>query len=175
MLKRNKFTIALLAVTGSLVLGTIAQIMNAKEDKPPILIETKTVSGVFYSTQDIPFDVVFRNNEDDVVRLLNVFDDPKSHLIFFIINLRDSNGTPISTLGGGKISLSKDSMKYIELAKGEEFTVRLNLKDYFPSDAAIKAGNYDVSVTYRNQYGENCFRGSVESNTLNLYLNESDK
>jgi hypothetical protein len=82
------------------------------------------------------------------------------------------NGTPINTLGGGKISLSKDSMKYIELRKGKEYRVKLDLKDFLPEKYSLKSGAYNVSVVYRNQYGEDCFKGSLETNTITLHLTE---
>lgn len=135
-------------------------------------MEAKVIPGAVYSTAAIPIEIVFRNNEDEAVNLLNIFDDSTARRIFFSFNLRDINGTPINTLGGGKISLSKDSMKYLELKKDGEYTVRLDLKEFLPEDYSLKPGAYNVSVVYHSHYGENCFKGNLESNVISLHLTE---
>lgn len=168
---KNHITIGILVVTALLVIGAIAQIMNS-DDESRLSIETRSIEGHFYSMRDMPLDVVFKNNGDEVIRLLDVFSDPKLPLILFTVDVRDANGTPIDTLGGGKIALSKDSMKYIVLASKADYKVQLNLKDFLPKDTQIKAGNYNVAVTYTNKYGDDCFKGTVVSNALSLYLNE---
>jgi hypothetical protein len=38
----------------------------------------------------------------------------------------------------------------------------------FVSD--LQPGSYKISVTYRNQYGEDCFRGELNSNVLEVNI-----
>lgn len=202
MLKRTYLVIGIAVVLGIVVIAGIAQIISmknnksfldikgtasnsavyqgaetpidpvSKEKEAPFEMKVKIVSGAFYTTGDIPLDIVFRNNADESIRLLNTFDDPKTKRVFFSVTLRDSNETPLFTAGGGKVDFSSDSLKYIELKKGEETAVRINLMDFAPPNCSLKSGIYSVSIIYRNQYGENCFKGTLESNSLNLSLSK---
>ena len=61
-------------------------------------------------------------------------------------------------------------MKYLELKKGSQTSIRINLMDYDPPQYLLKPGLYSASVTYRNQYGENCFKGILESKPIGLVL-----
>jgi hypothetical protein len=131
-------------------------------DRLSLDMRVRIISEAAYTTENIPIEVIFRNNGDKVVKLLNVFDLAISKKIFFSVTLRDGNGNPIFVAGGGKVSLSKDSMKYIKLKKGDEYATRINVKDFVPEDFSLKPGIYKVSVIYRNQYGEDCFKGSLE-------------
>lgn len=171
-MKRTYLSIMLIVVLMFFVLGTIAQIISMKNIDMPLNMNVDIISGVNYSTENIPIHIVFHNNGNEPVKLLNIFDDSKAVKIFFYVNLTDSKGTPVNTTGGGKISLSEQSIKYVELKKGEKYTVTLNLKDFLPKDYSLKSGIYDVSVIYRNQYGENCFKGKLESDSVSLNLNE---
>ncbi|MDQ3491024.1 MAG: hypothetical protein M3449_08165 [Acidobacteriota bacterium] len=200
MLKRTYLSIGVVAVLGIVVVAAIAQIISMKNNKStldikgkaadgtvykelettnkpvfqekeaPLDMKVKLVSGAVYTTGDAPLDIIFRNNADEPVKLLNLFDDPKAKKILFNVTLRDSSESPIFINGGGKIALSQDSMKYIELKKGEETLVKINLTDFVPENYSLKPGVYSVIITYRNQYGENCFRGTLESKSLNLVL-----
>ncbi len=153
------------------VFGGIAQIVK-DSNKPALGLEAKIIGEAIYSTKDIPIEIIFRNEEAPILKLLDIFDDADARKIFFTVNLRDDNGTPVSTVGGGKISISRESMKYLELKKDEQYKVSLNLKDFIPPGFSIEAGRYSVSIVYSNQYGKNCFKGRVESNTIDIYLNE---
>lgn len=170
MIKRNIPIVVLLFLAVSAGFGVIAQILTTELDDTNVLMEARTVKGRDYSTKDIPIELVFRNPNEKEVRLLDIFDDEKAKQIFFTIELRDSNGTPLSTVGGGKIAFSRDSMKYVVLRKDAEFSVLLNIKDFLVSATSLKPDNYSVSITYRNSYGEDCFKGSIESNILSLNL-----
>jgi hypothetical protein len=170
MLKRTYLIIGLATVLMFVVVGTIAQIISMKNGDKPLSMKVEVVSEANYSTKDIPIDVVFQNDGDKTVKLLNVFDDSKAVKIFFNVSLTDINETPISTTGGGKISLSENSVKYTELKKGERYKIRLNLKDFLPEDYSLKPGVYNVSVVYRNQYGKDCFKGELKSDSTSLNL-----
>lgn len=138
------------------------------------VLEIKTISlnDFRYSVDDAPVDIVFRNNDELPIRILDVFDDKQATRIFFTIVLRDQAGTPYGPFGGGKISLLKKNLKYIELRKGDEFKVRINLKDFLPKRSSLKSGDYEISVSYFNQYGDACFKGRVESEAVILKLQD---
>jgi hypothetical protein len=68
------------------------------------------------------------------------------------------------------MDMARGSAKYVELKKNETTTVRINLKDYSVRSPAIEPGVYSVLVTYGNQYGDNCFKGSLKSELHNLVV-----
>lgn len=170
MLKRAYLGAVLIMVVTCIAVAAIAQIFNMKNDEPPLILEVRTINGATYSKEDVPLEIVFHNKSEKPIRLLNIFDQPDLVKIFFSLDLTDNNETPIDTLGGGKVSLSKDSIKYIELQKGETHSVKINLKEFLPPNVSFKPETYKVSVKYRNQYGENCFKGTLESNSVDLHL-----
>jgi hypothetical protein len=140
-------------------------------DKPRQLsLVTRAVNGALYTTEQAPIQVVFRNDSKNTIRVLDAFRDPGETRVFFSVTLRDVYGVPIFTSGGGKADFAGKSLKYIELGKGEEYVVNINLKEYLPSRVRLEQGGYSVSVVYQNQYGEDCFRGTLESDLLALSL-----
>lgn len=164
--------ISLFAVLVIIAVGVAAQMTLLKGDELPISIQVQVVDGTNYSTKNLPVNVIFRNTSDGAIRLLDVFDDSKLKSSFFVAKINDVNGTPIDTIGGGKISLSKDAMQYVVLKKDESHVVRLDLTNFLPGDFKLRPGSYFVSVIYQNQYGEDCFKGKVESNAINLTITE---
>ena len=170
---KKKYIVFVFVVIGfALGLGILAQTIMTKPDKPLLSIGAKATKEGIHSVRTNSIELVFQNQQDSVIRLLDVFEDPQLIAFFFTLDIRDLDGTPIDTVGGGKVSLSKDALKYIELKKGDVHVVHLPLKDFIPSEYTIKPGAYDIVVRYRNQYGENCFKGSVESLPIRLYLGE---
>lgn len=172
MLKKTYLSIGVVIVLAFVVVATIAQIISMKSNKPALDMRARIIDGLVDSKSDIPIDIVFQNKGDKAIKLLSVFDEAIAKKIFFSVTLLDSNGTPIFSSGGGKIDLSEKSMKYVELKKGDEYAVSLSLKNFLPADYRLKPGAYSVSVIYRNQYGKDCFKGTVESNTISLHLSE---
>jgi hypothetical protein len=172
MLKEYRVFIALIAIAMLVTVAVIAQFIAAKNKVPSLHLEARVIPETEYSVREIPIKVVFRNREEEPVNLLHIFDDPTIIKSFFRFSLTNVNGTPIETLGGGKVSLSRNSFKYLRLQKGDKYAVILNLKDFLPNDHRLEEGVYNLSVTYLNQYGENCFKGSLESNTISVHLTE---
>ena len=201
MLKKTYLSVGVVTVLGIVVAG-IAQVMSTKNgesvvdlgenaangvpyraidneivplvpDKDaPLEMKVKTVRGAIYTTEDIPLDIVFHNRANEPVKLLNFFNNAAEKRVFFTVTLRDSHGSPFFIRGGGKIDIPRYASTYIELKKGEKTVVRINLSDYLSPITSLKAGVYSVSVLYGNQYGENCFRGTLESNSLSLSLSK---
>jgi len=133
-------------------------------------MDVKLVTDASYSVGNIPLEIVFTNNTDKPVRLLNAFDTSNAKRVFFTVTLVDSRESPVFTSGGGKISFVKDLMKYVELAKGQQFAVEINLKDFELQSKTPEPGVYSVQVTYRNQYGDNCFIGTLKGELQGLVL-----
>src|SRR5262249_34289107 len=131
-------------------------------EKDQLSLTVKTLDGVMYRTDNIPLEIVFHNDGKEPVRMLDVFNNASSKKIFFVVTLSDANDSPLFTSGGGKITFSKDSPKYLELGPGDETTVMINLVDFVPAARSLEPGIYKLSVTYFNQYGENCFKGPLK-------------
>ncbi len=136
-----------------------------------------------YSTYNIPISIVFENKGDEPTRILNIFDKKRILPIFFSIEIINKNGESIFSTRGGKVEIPRDSMLYIELKKGETHTVTFDLQDLISledlkkklKDNAIdiKNSEYKVAVIYRNQYGDNCFKGKLRSPEVWLDVEES--
>jgi hypothetical protein len=159
---------ALLIVVG----GVVAQIISRKDNDRPLVITAEAEQDSGLSARKMPVKVVFQNTSDQTIRLLNIFDLVEERKMFFMVRITDMEGTPVDTIGGGKISLSKNAVKYLELGKNERMTVSLDLTDFLPAGKPLKSGTYNVSITYQNQYGENCFKGKVESRPISLNISD---
>jgi hypothetical protein len=152
--------------------AVIAQIALMKDASSGLQVELQSHPAVSYLEEGIPVKIVFKNTNDNPIRILNAFDQPRALPVFFRFNVRDENGKSVSLPKGGKISLSENSIKYIELKKWEIFELSVNLRDIIPADTVLKPGTYTVSVTYKNQYREDCFKGEIKGNTTQVSLNE---
>jgi hypothetical protein len=142
-----------------------------KKEDAVIGMKVSVVAGVSYTTEDIPLDIIFQNDSEEPVRILDVFDNPAAKRVFFNIVLKDAEGSSIDIGGGwGRIDMSPGYAKYTELNENETMKVRINLKDYQLPSERLKPGVYSISVTYRNQYGTNCFKGTLESELHDLVL-----
>jgi hypothetical protein len=168
MINKVLMLAALLIVVG----GVVAQVISRKDKDHPLVITAEAEQDSGLSARKMPVKVVFQNTSDQTIRLLNIFDMVEERKVFFTVRITDMEGTPVDTIGGGKISLSKNSIKYIELGKGESMTVSLDLTEFLPGSQLPKPGTYNVSITYQNQYGENCFKGRVESRPITLNISD---
>lgn len=84
--------------------------------------------------------------------------------VFFHYNLIKSDGTPVDLPGAGKVDFDRP-MKYVTLEPGEFIGITVSLEDLYKK---LQNGKYELSVQYHNQYGENCFRGTLTSNTIGM-------
>ena len=170
--KLTRTVISFIAISIIVVLAIVSQIVSGQDGKPSLEMKVMTLRDFHYCKDDAPLDIVIRNDKSLPVRFLNVFDDYRLTTGFFTVVLRDKNGTPIGPFGGGSVSLLLKSIRYTELKKGEELHLRINLKDFLPKDYAVEPGDYDISITYSNKYGRDCFMGTLESKSVKLHLNQ---
>ncbi len=155
-----------IAITFAMLsLGMIGQSAD-----PLLKVSIAAIPGATCSHGAIPLKLTFENVSAKKIRILDAFHEPKALPVFFQFEMKASDGTPIPIAGAGKIDFSKDSLHYVQLAKGQKYEVMLNLADIIPPDEKLKEGVYGVSLTYYNQYGENCFQGKVTSNLIQLHI-----
>lgn len=120
----------------------------------------------YFAKENISLEVRFINMGKEI-RILNKF-EPIS--VFFFIHITREDGTPILLPGGAKISFMRGSLDYITLGRGDQHHVTLELGDILPN--GLEAGIYTVSVEYYNQYGDDCFKGILESDQITLTVVE---
>ena len=109
--------------------------------------------------------IEFKNVSGGDVRILRAFDDEKILRFWFSMVVVDTNGTPVLDLPmGGKIAL-RSTREHLLLKPQESFSFRFNSGVLVPK---LAPGSYAVRMIYQNQYGEDCFRGKLESNSLDL-------
>lgn len=110
--------------------------------------------------------VFIENTGNSDITILKEF---KPLPVFFSFHLTKEDGTPISIPGGGKISFGSEP-QHVILRPAEFVGVKINICDL---DGKLSSGRYKLSVEYHNQYGSNCFKGILKSNTINFVYNNS--
>lgn len=121
------------------------------------------MSRHIYPNDSIPLSLSFTNKGKDSIRLLKHF---RPIPIFFSFTVTKSDGTIIDLPGGGKISLI--NVEYTELNSNKNFIFDVNLKEILIEP--LNVGRYTLSVEYHNQYGNNCFTGYLQSNTVHFEI-----
>lgn len=135
--------------------------------KLPLMLVISLVGSSPVQNDRIVLNTVFENVSDDKVRILDSFDVQKNLPIWFQVQMVRLDGTPVSGVrGGGKINL-RGTLKYVTLKPGERFQLQLDIAKMMTERYV---GDFKISLLYRNQYGQDCFKGVVNSNTLALSL-----
>jgi len=105
--------------------------------------------------------VEFSNEGIKEICLLRVF---KPTAAFFDVALKSSTGQEILTTKPvvseaiqAKLRNSKN-LNYLDLQSDEAFSVQINASEFIPRD--LQEGSYRITLTYHNEYGENCFKGT---------------
>jgi hypothetical protein len=114
------------------------------------------------STAYAPMRVTFKNTGDSELRILDVFEPIP---VFFQFSISKQDGTPITVPGGGKIDPPAGAERYIAIAPGGRYTREIDIAGLLPKSEWV-TGDYYLWVTYRNAYGQGCFRGTAESNAI---------
>lgn len=169
MTKRGLTIAASIAVLISSLGLVIARVANRGEVSP-VQLHISTLYDVDYNVSHIPLKVTFENTSKGDVRILKAFKDPAVLPVFFRFGITASDGTPVATRGGGKVTLSPESYQYAVLKKGQKLEVIADVAQMIPDSVKLKEGTYDVNLVYQNQYGTDCFKGRVESNTIQVLL-----
>jgi hypothetical protein len=131
----------------------------------PLALIILIVEGSFPTPESILLKVTYQNLSKEPVRILKYFDDEENLPIWFQVQMSLPDGTPlVDTRGGGKINL-RGPLEYITLKPGEAFTFKMNAAKLVN---ALPEGVYKLRMTYRNQYGQTCFKGELTSNTMEV-------
>lgn len=119
------------------------------------------IVGAPYEPFSLPIRITFTNHGTAPIRILDHFEPLP---VFFLFEVVGADGTPLIIPGGGKIDFGPNAPGYFELRPSDSRSIEVNVGRLLTS--ALQLGLYSVSVTYHNQYGDRCFRGSVKSNTI---------
>lgn len=158
-----EFIKILFAVIVFCVVSTVISGESVKEQKPQLrLVITKTKMFA----EDKTIMVLLENTGSNSINILKEF-TPRP--VFFQLNLVKSDGTPIDSPGAGKVDFGRP-MNYVTLESGEFIGIIMSLKDAYKE---LQNGKYELSVQYHNQYGDNCFRGALTSNSIDIMINDS--
>lgn len=142
-----------------------------KNNQNKLELNLRELKNVEYSEENIPILIGIKNISLQPIKILNPYDNKGKYLECFefeIDQLDNHYGVFISprqfTIQDIKFA------SYITLAPQQEcfFPVELNKM----SLKEIRPGNYKISILYRNELGENCFKGEVAASK---YLNISVK
>ena len=118
---------------------------------------------------DDPLDlrVEFINMGENEIKILKTFSNEKNLRIWFRLDVVDAKGTPILGIpSGGKISM-RGKKNYVALGSKEGFSFFLDAGKQIP---VLEKGDYKLNLLYGNQYGEECFKGELKSNTLDIVI-----
>ena len=119
------------------------------------------------STDPLALRVEFINQGENEIKLLKSFSNEKNLCIWFCLDVIDADGTPVLGIpSGGKISM-RGNNNYVALSSKEGFSFVLNADKLIP---LINKGEYKLKLLYNNQYGEECFKGELKSNTLDIVI-----
>jgi hypothetical protein len=136
-----------------------------EEPAEPVLeLRIAALEQEVFRPDHLPVRASFTNVGTDPVRLLRVFDPLP---VFFEVDMEMEDGTPIDAPGMGKADLPRHMLRYVDLAPGQEFQATLRL-DEVVAAGDVAPGGYTLSLAYHNQYGEDCFQGWLESNTIRI-------
>ncbi len=175
-----KILTALMLTMITSLLAWSVNMLNAA-DSPPLKLTLSTMPDTKYTVGNIPLKLTFQNTSEGQIRILDCFNDPQALRIFFWFDVRRDNGEVVYIPGGGKISISKGDFKYITLEKDGKFELLINLNDIMlPStekkagvpNTELRVGTYSIFVTYHNQYGDDCFKGFINGNTIKVNITE---
>jgi hypothetical protein len=144
--------------------------MTMNDETAPIQLTIAPASPAPCFADTIPLSIGLGNRSDASVRMLDVFEPTP---VFFSFAIVRADGTPVIVAGGGKIDFGPGQLHYRELKKGDVHTVAVDLAAVV--HPRLRPGSYTVSATYHNQYGEECFRGVVSSNSIAIRICEPEE
>jgi hypothetical protein len=129
----------------------------------PLELTLSPLSGARLSPTALPLRLTFTNTSAETVRLLDCVEPPQ---VFFSVGIVRSDGTPVLASGGGKIDFGPGEPGYVELAPGEAHAIDLDAARM--TAGPLAPGRYAISATYHNQYGSDCFQGTLDSNEIDV-------
>jgi hypothetical protein len=142
--------------------------MSLSNDKTLELV-LAPIPGEALTAHRLPLRIVFVNDATEPVRILDRFEPLQ---VFFSFQIVRADGTPLSTAGGGKVDFGPEPLGYVELRPGESHSIDVDTAGLLSE--ALAPGDYSISATYHNQYGERCFRGALESDPITISVGAGD-
>ncbi len=149
-----------LSVSASGVETTVGDQPNKDTSLKLVAIPEQTSDGVSVR-------LLLENTGKSKVSVLKEFDPLGA---FFTFKLVSNGEITFDSLRGAKISFGVDPPPAkVTLEPGEFIGISVRLKDVFHN---LKKGDYQLEVTYHNQYGEGCFQGKLVSQPVNIKIGD---
>jgi len=163
-----KNIIALIILIGFLFLNINKYCMG--EDMGLLKLGISSEDQIELTAKQLLIRITFDNISSKEINILKSFEDNKTLPIWFSISLKSDDGTPISGISsGGKITIRSEK-KYITLGPQEGFFFYIDISKLLPN---LKEGTYQLMITYHNQYGQDCFKGQIDSNIVKIKIVDS--
>jgi hypothetical protein len=88
--------------------------------------------------------------------------------VFFSFHIINENGTILNIPQAGKLELSPIPLGYKVLNPNQYWSIEINLRGWIQD--FLFPGLYHVTVHYHNQYGEDCYHGTLLSNEIKIKI-----
>lgn len=116
--------------------------------------------------------VCFTNKSTNELKLLSIFEPVP---VFFSWSVQKKGSAPLDLPGAGKIAFGPEAIAYIHLKPNESYTLNMDLVQFIQrSGLSFADGHYEISTSYRNQYGKDCVKGIFKSNVIDVRLKSGD-
>jgi hypothetical protein len=136
-------------------------------DQPNKDASLKLVAIPEQTTDGVSVRLLLENTGKDKVSVLKEFDPLGA---FFTFKLVSNGEITLDSLRPAKVSFGVDPPPAkVTLKPGEFVGVSVRLKDVFHH---LKKGDYQLEVTYHNQYGDGCFQGKLVSQPVNIKIGD---
>jgi hypothetical protein len=129
----------------------------------PLILTIVLSKSAVATPRRLLVDLEFKNTSKSSIHLLKYFKDETNLSIWFQLHMTLLDGTPVPGIrGGGKIGL-QEPLEYVMVPPGKTFSLQIDFAKFVTD---LQPGTYEMSITYRNQYGNDCFKGELTSNTV---------
>lgn len=126
-----------------------------------------TAGEMPFLPDSVPLRLTFSNPHDAPILILDRFAPVP---VFFSFDIARRDGTPVLVPGSGKIDFGPMPPDCRQLETHDSHSVEIDLGRLVT--APLQAGDYSVSATYHNQYGDRCFHGAVHSNSITIEIRD---
>jgi len=175
-----RLSISLVFVLFCLSLDCLGQVNNVldsrlnavkhdlKKDSASMSFEIQTQTAKS-SRNNVTVNLIFKNQSDKTVRLLDLFDPAE---VFFGLRITVIGGKSFAPLLGGFIDFPHGmKLQYIEIKPNRSFVKELNISAILKAqNIVLERSRYKLEMSYFNYRGEDCIKGRFKSNAIELAI-----
>lgn len=115
--------------------------------------------------QEYPLRVSFHNNGKETVRLLDKFTPRLIWKVFFDVVLRNNQGEILVESLARTVITFGCNLNYLNIRSGESLEIAVPLNELIGKQCpdGLPTGEYTLTLTYHNRYGNDCIHGSIQT------------